>query len=162
MVRGSTGERLRRAFDPSIKRKREFEDRYIPEPMSGCWLWLGAGDENGYGRFRRIRAHRYAYLKFIGEIPAGKFVCHKCDNPACVNPAHLWLGENRDNLEDMTKKGRRRNQNNDKTHCKYGHPLSGENLRIDSYGKRGCLICRRQNSRDAYRRRRDAAQVRQV
>jgi len=87
-----------------------FEDRYIPEPNSGCWLWLGYGDKNGYGTFyprgERWKAHRYSWFIHNGSIPDGLMVCHHCDMPACVNPNHLFLGTNKNNLQDMVDKGR--------------------------------------------------------
>lgn len=83
----------------------------IPEPMSGCWLWEKGLDhlkKYGYTWYnnKNIRAHRASYLAFNGEIPNGLFVLHKCDNPKCVNPQHLFLGTNEDNLKDMAAKGR--------------------------------------------------------
>lgn len=78
---------------------------------SGCWLWQGATDKDGYGfpwwRGRRAKAHRLAYELTHGPIPRAQCVCHTCDVPACVNPAHLWLGTNRQNQDDCTRKGRR-------------------------------------------------------
>lgn len=81
-----------------------------PVTESGCILWLGEESHNGYGRFRsggrRIAAHRYAWIKEHGEIPAGLMVCHKCDTPQCVNVSHLFLGTCRENKLDSVSKGR--------------------------------------------------------
>lgn len=92
------------------------EDMFIPEPNSGCWLWLANSQSDrasgpGYGMIR-IKgkpklAHRHFYELYKGPIPSGKFVMHTCDNPACVNPEHLFVGTAQDNMDDMTKKGRR-------------------------------------------------------
>lgn len=77
---------------------------------SGCMEWLGAKDKDGYGvsRFhgKSIRAHRHAYILVEGEIPTGKHVCHRCDNPGCCNPEHLFLGTHDDNMRDKVQKGR--------------------------------------------------------
>ena len=75
-----------------------------------CWLWTGSCDRDGYGRFWsnkfNVSAHRYSYQIHYGFIPDGLFVLHSCDTPACVNPDHLWLGTNQDNMDDMVNKGR--------------------------------------------------------
>lgn len=86
------------------------ERNSIPEPNSGCWIWTGAGDsKRGYGSVslngKTWRAHRYACAA-SGRDPTGKLVCHKCDNPPCVNPDHLFLGDQIDNVNDMWAKGR--------------------------------------------------------
>lgn len=78
---------------------------------SGCWEWTASRFPKGYGRFRingrTLQAHRIAYEMTYGPIPEGDWcVCHRCDNPPCVNPAHLFLGTKSDNALDMIRKGR--------------------------------------------------------
>ncbi len=85
---------------------------YIPVPESGCWLWLGGWNIYGYGKTGgnsgSVFAHRIFYRHFVGEIPAGMLVCHKCDTPACVNPSHLFVGTVKDNAIDREQKNRGR------------------------------------------------------
>jgi hypothetical protein len=92
-----------------------FNQKWIPEPYSGCWIWTGsyAGDgRNEYGVTpARERAHRVSWLIHRGPIPKGLCVCHKCDTPLCVNPDHLFLGTHGDNARDRARKGRNRDQN---------------------------------------------------
>lgn len=71
----------------------------------GCWEWIGTMNRN-YGRFRGDQAHRVAYQLQVGPIPDGMLVCHKCDNPKCVRPSHLFLGTYQDNMSDKVLKGR--------------------------------------------------------
>lgn len=76
----------------------------------GCWLWSGAVDEFGYGRInidgRNTKAHRTSYREFLGQIPPGLELLHKCDTPCCVNPGHLIPGSHAANMADMAGKGR--------------------------------------------------------
>ena len=88
-----------------------FMSQVVPEPNSGCWLFDCADGPGGYSRFcfnkKVYRAHRVAFALFCSD-PTGLNVCHKCDNPPCVNPDHLFLGTASDNLGDMSAKGRGR------------------------------------------------------
>jgi hypothetical protein len=76
--------------------------------VDGCWLWTRGKNGFGYGYvrigYRTVGAHRASYEAFIGPIPAGLRVCHKCDIPACINPDHLFLGTSSDNLNDWRSK----------------------------------------------------------
>lgn len=75
-----------------------------------CWEWKSHIDKEGYGTFwfnkKTRRAHRIAYELSVGPIPMGNFCCHSCDNTSCVNPAHLWVGTNQENILDSIQKGR--------------------------------------------------------
>lgn len=96
---------MRKTRDP-IER---FNEKY-EQVASGCWEWQAGKKSNGYGQFtlngKEERAHRAAYQLFVGPIPDGQQVLHKCDNPVCVNPDHLFLGTVQDNMRDKVVKRR--------------------------------------------------------
>jgi hypothetical protein len=120
-----------------------------------CWEWRASLWGGGYGCFwtgeKRALAHRVSWELAHGEIPSGMCVCHSCDNKLCVRPDHLFLGTQRDNVQDAIKKNRLTGLRNShaaqraKTHCLRGHPLSGENLYINPHdGYRHCRTCHRE------------------
>lgn len=130
--------------------QRKAAGNAVSTERGGCVLWIRAAVK-GYGikwiRRRMVLVHRLSWSLEHGPIPAGMFVLHRCDIPACFNVEHLFLGTQADNLADMTRKGRRRNQNNGKTHCIWGHPFDEANTRRDSDGNRHCRQCDRRAER---------------
>ena len=103
---------------------------------------------------KTVRAHRISYQLFIGPISKGMMVCHSCDNPLCVNPKHLFLGTQKDNIQDLMKKNRNFHKN--KTHCKRGHDILDENniYRGNNPSWRFCRKCRTIRNREFENNRR--------
>ena len=87
-----------------------FDAKWMPEPSTGCFLWLGLRNEHGYGRFRvggrLVLSHRFAWERSNGRTADGQVVRHRCDTPACVNPDHLIAGSIADNVRDRDERGR--------------------------------------------------------
>lgn len=89
--------------------KCRFEAK-IEKQKNGCWIWKSSKTNSGYGKFnirgKHMVAHRYSYELYKGSIPKGMCICHSCDNKLCVNPEHLWIGTQKDNIQDCKNKGR--------------------------------------------------------
>lgn len=116
------------------------------EKSDSCWYWLAGKDKNGYGRFRHNGwhgAHRFSYEHFMSPIPSGLVIDHICRIRHCVNPDHLRITTNKDNI--LTGIGFPA-CNSRKTRCKRGHLLEGVNIEI-YHGRRCCLICRREQGK---------------
>lgn len=142
------------------------------DPETGCWEWAGSRGSQGYGRviahdhgWRQERAHRASYEVHRGPIPAGMVVRHRCDNPPCVNPEHLILGSQGDNMQDMVERERTVHA---RAECKRGHDLTAPDAYVshtqpDRHGEnytvhrcRTCYEATRQRSRERRRERRRA------
>ena len=100
--------------EPTAFRVSDLPERLIAKiavESSGCWVWTGARTSRGYGEVmlhkRAWTTHRLVYTMLVGPIPAGLHICHRCDNPPCCNPGHLFAGTRSDNMRDMHAKGRR-------------------------------------------------------
>lgn len=145
---------------------RKFTDR---RGANECWPWTGTANSKGYGQlrfiapdgsYRNVTATRVAWAAHHGKpFPSGMQACHTCDNPCCVNPAHIWPGSNSDNQQDAMRKGRKPSVLHYQVGgvCRNGHALTEETLvqRI-SKGKpsQRCLECERHSWRTARARRR--------
>lgn len=125
---------------------------------TGCWEWIGYTEKDGYGECRAARhrtgtarVHRNAWIGFYGSVPTGLSVLHRCDNPPCWNPTHLFVGTVADNNRDMAAKGR--TANGRKTHCPRDHEYTPENTwhPEDDPNKRVCLRCTRKYGGDPAR-----------
>lgn len=130
----------------------EVIERLLSKTVAGgteCIVWTGTRSIDGYGRITvagQVRyAHRVSFETFSGQCADGHVVMHACDNPPCVNPNHLRLGTQSDNLRDCYEKGRARPGWGARTHCINGHELTGENLGFRR-GGRVCRACSRERT----------------
>jgi hypothetical protein len=150
-VRGrldGTGKRLDAASIPEIVIKKFWDGVKIGTPDE-CWEWTARLSPKGYGVIpfnrRNLRAHRLSFAIHKGPIVPGALICHTCDNRACCNPGHLYLGTSLSNTDDRRNRGRTSNLS--KTHCKNGHEFTEENTyhttKGEGFPERRCRICAR-------------------
>lgn len=134
---------------PRPSTEEKFWSRVDKRGPDECWPWTGGRNTDGYGKAPRATgsrpigrgytaAHRVSWAIHFGPVPDGLWVLHHCDNPPCVNPAHLWLGTNLDNIRDRDAKGRSAASRT--THCPAGHEYSLSNTLLRG-GKRRCRTC---------------------
>ena len=126
-----------------------------------CWEWQGSRIKGGYGNFRlsaadgMLKAHRMSALLAFGPFDRRLFVLHLCDNPPCVNPSHLALGDHAENMRQRAERGRSYNPNPPSDLCKRSHPLTGANAYVGRDGRKRCRVCIQ--LRERARRRRAAS-----
>lgn len=134
-----------------------FDSKIERIPFSGCWIWTGrVMERNGYGTLGRNLAHRISWKLHSGPIPKGLYVLHRCDVSCCVNPEHLFLGTQLDNVRDMMAKGRQNmgdRYHKLLTHCPHGHAYTAENIYWRG-NHRACRACCLERSRIARERHR--------
>jgi hypothetical protein len=125
-----------------------FWTHHTYDPVTGCWNWTGGGsrgDRSGYGRIyylgRRVKVHRLSAHFYLGfDLDSPLHVLHRCDNPRCFNPKHLFIGTHQDNMQDAKNKGRMGGECKD--FCKRGHPLNAQTTYLRMNGWRGpCKEC---------------------
>ena len=135
-----------------IPLERRLERFILPEPNSGCWLWTGAINQDGYGimqiggrKGRRAYSHRVAYETFVGAIPRELQIDHKCRVRCCINPAHLEAVTQLENIRrgDRHKKGTFNKKRKLRPCCAAGHSYVADNVYVDRRGIRRCRICQR-------------------
>jgi hypothetical protein len=165
LTRGMCAKHYRYWIDHTPKDQRPLAPRFARrfwdyvDKSGDCWIWTGPTNRKGYGWWSgggtRGLAHRLALAASVPCPDDALLACHHCDNPPCVKPTHIYWGTEADNARDVMERGAVVNQNVLKTHCKRGHPLAGDNLRIVGASRsRQCHICSNKRSREWQRRRR--------
>ncbi len=135
--------------------EERFNEKWIPVPESGCWLWAGSVSNAGYGLIlvngKMRRAHRVGYELYRGAIPAPLVLDHLCRVTVCVNPNHLEAVTRKENiLRGVGWAG----VNYRKTHCPHGHEYTPENTYVSPAGSRSCLICGKYSKKKHYYKKR--------
>jgi hypothetical protein len=132
-----------RAIRPITERVETFLNNIIID--NECWIWTKNKDQCGYGNFcfnsKQIKAHRFSFIIFKGEIKKGNLILHSCDNPSCVNPNHLSQGTSRDNVRDSMNKGRFKRWTRENNKCRNGHDIS-DPINLYTYPSSGYTSCR--------------------
>lgn len=129
-TKGKRGPRLKKKSYELSYIIEIFESKIEVNSVNGCWVWNGFLSHEGYGGFscciegspKSYPAHRVSYMLYVGNIPEGLQVLHKCNNKRCVNPEHLYVGTHQDNMRDLREAGTLAGENNPN----YGVPCSGE------------------------------------
>lgn len=117
-----------------IELQDSFDEKWVSIPETSCWWWVGVANKAGYGRIKRggkqLYAHRVSHELHIGPIPEGMMVLHRCDNPCCVNPDHLFLGTHQDNMDDRAAKGRTSHTSRNQGEACHAAKLNEQYVRI--------------------------------
>lgn len=142
---------------PSPRASRRFDD--FVDKTGDCWIWTGSTNRKGYGWWtghgERGLAHRISLGRASSPPSDAPMACHRCDNPPCVNPDHLYWGTARDNARDVMERGGVWNKGRRLDVCGRGHEQSAENVRVAG-GRETCRLCDNARSRERQRKIREA------